>query len=166
MKRVSALFLTLLLVLSLAACGGGDKPGEDAAPAPDLGEFFAQLQGSYEGLDALAPLEGESLDALYPGLSAIETESMLVQETMMSTANCAVVLITLPAGASEEDLQAVKDILQARMDQQASGGAWYPESCETWEKGVIVSASRSVGMFVYPEEAQAMADEFTAAFGG
>ena len=159
MKRVSALFLTLLLVLSLAACGGGDKPGEDAAPAPDLGEFFSQLQGSYEGLDALAPLEGESLDALYPGLSAIEMESMLVQETMMSTANCAVVLITLPAGASEEDLQ-------ARMDQQASGGAWYSESCETWEKGVIVSASRSVGMFVYPEEAQAMADEFTAAFGG
>lgn len=166
MKRVFALFLTLLLALSLTACGGGGKQQEEAPPAPNLEEFFAQLQGSYEGLDAMMVLEGETLDSLYPGLSGIETESILVQETMMSMANCAVALVTLPANASDEDIQAVKDIFQARIDQQASGGAWYPESCTTWENGIIVSAAKSVGMFVYPDEAQALADEFTTAFGG
>lgn len=162
-KKIFALLLALALVLGLAACGS--KNEDSGEPAPSLEDFFAQLQGSYEGLDSMMALEGENLDALYPGLSGIDTESVLVQETMMSIANCAVGLVTLPAGASEEDLQAVKDVFQARMDAQAAGGAWYPESCATWEQGIVTSAGRTVGMFVYPEKAQSMADDFAETFG-
>ena len=44
MKKLFALLLTLAMALSLAACGGGDKPADDAEPAGDgegaAGEVF------------------------------------------------------------------------------------------------------------------------------
>lgn len=55
-------------------------------------------------------------------------------------------------------------MLNARITAQAEGGAWYPASCETWAQGVITSVSNYVGMFVYPEDAQDMADLFTDTF--
>ena len=55
-------------------------------------------------------------------------------------------------------------VFQGRITTQAEGGAWYPASCETWEQGVTSSVSNHVGMFVYPEGAQAMADLFTQTF--
>lgn len=139
---------------------------EDAAEQPSdekqgLDEFFAALQTSYEGLGAMMVYEGELLDSYYAGLSGISTRQMLVQETMMSMSNCAVALVEVSDSA---DVEAVKAILQARAKTQAEGGAWYPASCETWEQAVIVSAGNYVGMFVYPDNAQAMADAFTAVY--
>ena len=68
-------------------------------------------------------------------------------------------------GGGDDDVAAVQAVFQSRIDTQAAGGAWYPASCETWEQGVITSASNVVGMFVYPEDAQGMADLFTETFG-
>lgn len=139
-------------------------PGS-AASLPSLDGFFTTLQGSYEGLDGMMVIEGEVLENYYPGLSDIAAvEEMLVQETMMSTANVAVGLVKLSDSATAEDIQAVQNIFQARITTQAEGGAWYPASCETWENGVITSVSNCVGMFVYPENAQELADLFTEAF--
>lgn len=133
--------------------------------APSLEEFFTTLQGSYEGLDAMMVVEGELLDNYYPGLSSIAAvEEILVQETMMSTANLAVGLVKLNDTATLDDILAVTDIFQNRITSQAAGGAFYPESCETWEKGVITSVARCVGLFVYPGGAQGLADLFTESF--
>ena len=132
---------------------------------PSLSDFFATLQGSYEGLGAMMVMDGELLDTYYPGLSGIDAvEEVLIQETMMTTANVAVGLVKLSGDATLDDIIAVQNIFQARISTQASGGAWYPASCETWENGVITSVSNCVGMFVYPDEAQAMADLFTESF--
>lgn len=148
------------------AAGGTESCQPDSpASRPALADFVATLQGSYEGLGALSPFEGEVLENYYPGLSGIAAvEEILVQETMMSTANVAVGLVKLSDDAAAEDIQAVEAIFQARIKTQAEGGAWYPASCETWENGVITSASNCVGMFVYPENAQELADLFTEAF--
>lgn len=81
----------------------------------------------------------------------------------MTMANAAVSLIEVE---NSSDVQTVKDILAARAKAQADGGAWYPASCETWANAVIVAEGNYVGMFVYPEGAQDMADTFTAAYGG
>ena len=141
---------------------GGDQ-AEDTGTKQSFADFFAGLQTSYEGLGAMMAYEGELLDNYYAGLSDISTKQMLVQETMMSMANCAVALVEVSDSA---DVEAVKTILQDRAKTQADGGAWYPASCETWEQAVIVAAGNYVGMFVYPDSAQAMADAFTAAYGG
>ena len=107
----------------------------------------------------------ELLSNYYPGLDAIASvEEVYIQETMISISNVAVGLVKLSADASPDDVAAVQNILQARIDTQAGGGAWYPASCETWEQGVITSTSNVVGMFVYPDEAQTMADLFTETF--
>ena len=146
---------------------GGTESGQPDSPAsrPALADFVATLQGSYEGLGALSPYEGELLENYYPGLSGIAAvEEILVQETMMSTANVAVGLVKLSDDATLEDVLAVQNIFQSRITTQAEGGAWYPASCETWEKGVITSVSNCVGMFVYPESAQELADQFTETF--
>lgn len=146
---------------------GGTEPSQPDSPAsrPALADFVATLQGSYEGLGALSPYEGELLENYYPGLSGIAAvEEILVQETKMSTANVAVGLVKLSDDATLEDVLAVQNIFQSRITTQAEGGAWYPASCETWEKGVITSVSNCVGMFVYPESAQELADQFTETF--
>ena len=141
-------------------------PGSDtAADLPALEDFFASLQSSYEGLDAMMVMDGELLDNYYPGLSGIAAvEEMLIQETKMSTANVAVGLVKLSDDAVFDDFVAVMDVLNARITAQAGGGAWYPASCETWEQGTITSVSRYVGMFVYPDGAQAMAELFTQTY--
>lgn len=149
---------------------GGTEPSQPSQPdspasRPALADFVATLQGSYEGLGALSPYEGELLENYYPGLSGIAAvEEILVQETKMSTANVAVGLVKLSDDATLEDVLAVQNIFQSRITTQAEGGAWYPASCETWENGVITSVSNCVGMFVYPESAQELADQFTETF--
>ena len=148
----------------------GETPAapEDAAPeAPSasLSGFYDSLQGSYEGLRGMMVLEGELLDTYYPGLSSIAAvEEVLIQETQMTMANVAVGLVKLSGEATLDDVTAVTDVLNARITAQAEGGAWYPASCETWGQGVITSVSNYVGMFVYPEDAQDMADLFTDTF--
>lgn len=146
--------------------GEEPAPGEPpAADQPALSDFFSTLQGKYEGLGSMMVLDSDLLDTYYPGLSSVpHVEEVLVQETMMSTANVAVGLVKLSSDATADDILAVTNALQGRIDTQADGGAFYPESCETWKQGVITSASKAVGMFVYPNDAQAMADLFTAAY--
>ena len=141
-----------------------DKPVQASV---SLTDFFSTLQGSYEGLDSMMALDGELLDTYYPGLSSIDAvEEVLVQETMMTMANMAVGLVKLSGDATSDDIVAVQNALQTRINTQADGGAWYPASCETWEQGIITSTANVVGMFVYPENAQDMADLFTQTFGG
>lgn len=145
-------------------------PAEETAPPageslPSLSGFFATLQGSYEGLGAMSVMEGEVLDNYYPGLSSHPAvEEALIQETMMSMSNVAVGLVKFTDEATLDDMLEVQAILQGRINAQAEGGAWYPASCETWKAGVITSVSRHMGMFVYPDEAQTLADLFTQTF--
>lgn len=141
------------------------QPVSGGAADPSLADFFATLQSSYEGLGAMAVMEGEVLDAYYPGLSDVAAvEEVLIQETMMSMSNVAVGLVKFSDEATLDDRLAVQAIFQARITAQAEGGAWYPASCETWEQGIITSVSNVAGMFVYPDEAQSMADLFTVTY--
>ncbi len=142
------------------------QPASGVAERASLSDFFATLQGNYESLDAMMVMEGELLDNYYPGLSGIASvEEVLIQETMVSISNVAVGMVKLSSDASQDDVVAVQNILQGRIDTQAGGGAWYPESCETWGQGIVTSTANVVGMFVHPSDAQAMADLFIMTFG-
>jgi len=149
-----------------------DLPDTDPAAEPDmpssvptLSEFFSTLQGEYDGMGMMMALDTQLLDGYYPGLTGIAAvEEVLIQESMVSTANMAVGLVRLSDSASQEDALAVQSILQSRITAQADGGAFYPASCETWRNGVIISVSNYVGMFVYPDDASSMAALFTDTF--
>ena len=143
----------------------GDTPQTPAA-STSLSDFFSTLQGQYEGMGMMMALDGELLENYYPGLSGIAAvEEVLIQETATTIANVAVGLVRLSDSAPADDILAVQAVFQSRINTQAEGGAWYPASCETWENGVITSASNYVGMFVYPDGAHEMANLFTDTFG-
>lgn len=189
--KLCALLLALSLALSLAACGGRNDsqdsaPGTGApetnapeitAPDPgapgetasqedvDLSAFYSTLLEETEWPE-LMPLEGEPLDGFYPGLSGLSPKQCLVSTAAISAAVGEIALVEVE---NAEDVQTVKDIFQARIDDQVGddnnpGGAWYPETIEGWKtKSQIVSHGNYV-MLAVGDAAEAAVDRFNALF--
>lgn len=143
-----------------------DPGGTPASSKPSLSSFFSTLQSKYDSLDNLMVLDNQLLDTYYPGLSSVASvEEILIQEPAISISNTAVGLVKLSESATMDDIIAVTNALQSRITDQANGGAFYPQSCEIWGQGVTASVSHFVGMFVYPDGAQSMADLFVTTYG-
>lgn len=150
-----------------------EKPTEkpevkpDAAPeAPsagkvDLAAFYetALTKGEWP---AMGPMEGEALDAFYPGLTAIGANQCIVSMAMMGSVVAEIALVEVQTTAEAE---AVKAIFQARINYQVGdetnpGGAWYPESIEGWKNDSRVVVNGNYIMMV----AHSAADEVVSAF--
>ena len=107
--------------------------------------------------------EGETLDAFYPGLSAISTSQCGVYTATISASVGELALVEVKDAA---DVQKVKDIFQARIDYQVGdektpGGAWYPESIEGWKNGSRIVSN---GNFVMLVALSTGADDVVASF--
>ena len=55
-------------------------------------------------------------------------------------------------------------ILQDRVDAQAEGGAWYPESMETWSNAQVVQNGTYVAMIATADHQEEIAEQFNALF--
>lgn len=130
----------------------------------DLTAFYESLPD--ENWPAMGLMEGEALDAFYPGLAAIAMNQCGVYMPMMSSVVCEIALVEVQSAA---DVQAVKDIFQARINYQVGdetnpGGAWYPESIEGWKNdSKIVSNGNYVMMIAFENSANVVA-AFNALF--
>ncbi len=129
---------------------------EESMRSADLAAFFS---GFMEGLGENAPfmmaVEGEILDVYYPGLGEYSASQSVIQMAGMSAVPFEFALIELENAA---DVEAVKAILQSRVDAQASGGAWYPETIAAWEKAEIIVTGSYVAMIVAgDQQAEAVA---------
>ena len=108
----------------------------------------------------------ELLDSYYPGLSEIAAKQRGVYVAAISAAVGEIALVEVE---NAEDVQAVEDIFQARIDYQVGddatpGGAWYPETIEGWKtKSRIVSHGNYVMLAVGDASASAV-EEFEALF--
>ena len=160
MKRRMTLAIVCLLALSLlTACGGS---GTKEVPDVDLAAFCADKAAEY-GWDEnyLADIEGELLENYYPGLGDIPTKQMVAKAPMMSFVVNEVVFLQCE---NEEDAAKAATILQARIDTQAEGGAWYPESMEAWSRGQVIQQGTYVAMIASAEHQEDWADSFNALF--
>jgi hypothetical protein len=131
----------------------------------DLTAFYEQLTGSGEW-PSMMQLEGESLDAFYPGLSDIATKQCGVYVAMISAAVGEVALVEVRDTA---DVSAVKRIFQARIDDQVGdeenpGAAWYPETIEGWQKNARIAANGNYVMLVVRDGADSDVAAFNALF--
>lgn len=143
-----------------------ETEGAGASAQPTLSEFYDTVTASYT-FGSMGAVEGEVLDSWYPGLaSASGVEEILIMEPVIGFSTAAMALVRMSEGAAAQDIQAVKDILQARIDSQAGGGAYYLQAVDSWGQGVVTAVGRYVGMFVHGEESQEIADLFTDAYGG
>ena len=159
MKRVLTFTMTLLLAVSLlTACGSSGKQ----EPEVDLTAYFTQMVKD-AGLDEnyMTDLEGEMLESYYPGISDIPTKQFLAKAPMMSGVVNEMVLMQCE---NEEDAGKAAAILQERIDTQAEGGAWYPESMEAWGRGQVIQQGTYVAMIASAEHQEDWADSFNALF--
>lgn len=153
--------------------GGTDSPETEAPEAPeeiDLSAFYDTLRAKNTwpelmSLESLGDTQ-EILDNYYPGLSEIAAKQLGVYVAAMSAAVGEIALVEVE---NAEDVQAVEDIFQARIDYQVGddtnpGGAWYPETIEGWKtKSRIVSHGNYVMLAVGDASASAV-EEFEALF--
>lgn len=164
MKKITALFLSLILAMSLAACGGGNKDaGSPAQEAPDLNQYVEDFLASMgeDNQPALMDVEGDVLEQTYPGLSALETRQLVAKTPMITAVAFEFVLAEL---ANEADVQAAVDILQARIDYQIESGAFYPATAEAWENAQIITHGNVVALICAGEEQERAAEAFDALF--
>lgn len=101
------------------------------------------------------------VEMYYPGLLNIETKQMHIYIPGMSFSAYEVVLIEL---VNEADMDAVKAILQARIDAQAAGGAWYPEAVEGWVNNARIVTNGNYIMMAVGADCDTFVDTFNAQF--
>ena len=164
MKRIFAIALACVMTLSLAACGGGDKPAastpsQEPSFGADLTAFYNEIMSAAEEGPMMMDLaaDAEMLEVMYPGLGAIETKQLVVASPAMSAV---AIEFAFAEVANAADVEAVKAIFQSRIDAQVNGGAWYPETIEGWKNNSeIVVIDNYVCLFVCSEK-DGMIDAF------
>jgi len=113
----------------------------------DLAAFYSDVTGKYEmpmGLQLVA--DEAMLESFFPGLSDISLKQKVFGITMMGPMNAELILVEVE---NASDVDAVKAVLQNRLDSQIDGGAWYPETIEVWERyGRVVSRDNYVLLLV------------------
>lgn len=142
------------------------KPAEESGEDVDLAAFYESVAGSVENWPAMMAMGQESVDAFYPGLSDISTKQCSIYMAMIS-AN--VGEITLVQVENADDVQAVKDIFQARIDYQVGdesnpGGAWYPATIEGWKNNSRIVSNGNYVMLVAVDGADSVVESFNALF--
>lgn len=150
--------------------GGTDSTETETSEEINLSTFYNTLrEGNIwpELMDLTTDANmKELLDSYYPGLAEIAAKQRRVYIAAISAAVGEIALVEVE---NAEDVQAVEDIFQARIDYQVGddatpGGAWYPETIEGWKtKSRIVSHGNYVMLAVGDASASAV-EEFEALF--
>lgn len=157
-KTVLIAMLALLVTGLLAACGDSGKAAKDV----DLETFYNDTATSYEWEENyMIEFTDDMLDSYYPGLRDITTKQFVARMPMMSSVVNELVFLECE---SEEDAAKVAAIFQERVDSQAAGGAWYPESMEAWSHGTVSQQGNYVALIASAEHQDEITDSFNALF--
>lgn len=159
MKKAMVLLMAGVMVV-LSACGGGDK--NTATGDVDLQAYWDSLKETYEWEEGyLVDIEGEMLESYYPGIGDIRTKQFIAKMPMMSSVVNEMVFMQCE---TEDEAALAAAILQNRIDTQAEGGAWYPESMEAWGRGIVIQQGTYVGMIASAEHQDEISESFNALF--
>ena len=161
MKRWMTFALAAVMLL-LTACGSKEAETVDV----DLEDFYGTLEEQYGWGQSMVDIEGEMLDAYYPGLKDIPAVQLVAKMPMMSSVVNEMVFLRCE---TEEDAEAAEELLQDRIDYQVGdeenpGGAWYPESIAAWEEGEVIREGAYVAMIASAEYQDAIEESFDALF--
>ena len=160
MKRIVTACLALTLMLALAACGG--KPAKEA---PDLKKFYGDYMATLDEEDMPAMMDANEdasyVDTFFPGLNDVELKQSVLQMAMISAVAYEIDLVEC---ANESDVETVKGIFQARIDNQVNGGAHYPETTAAWEKAELIVKDNVVALIVAGDQQADVVDAFNALF--
>ena len=65
---------------------------------------------------------------------------------------------------SEQDAATAAEILEARIDSQIAGGAWYPANIEAWQNAEVIVNGNVVALIAMGDGQQQAVDAFNALF--
>ncbi|MBR5572334.1 MAG: DUF4358 domain-containing protein [Oscillospiraceae bacterium] len=131
MKKLLCLLLCAATVLSLAACGKSETQKEvdlKAVAAAAVEELTAQ------GAMLIPEENPDYIEGVYPGLTAVETKQLVVYFPPVIGFACEIVMVEVASG---DDVEAVRGILQARIDD-AADDTFYAENAEGWKNGAEI----------------------------
>ena len=164
LRKRTALGLVLALLLA-SGCGGGSA-GQDGGVSETAEVSLTSLYAAMEeacGWDEnyMADVEGELLEEYYPGLSEIPAKQLAAKVPAMSSDVNEIVLMQCE---TEEDTEAAAAILQARIDSQVGGGAWYPETQAAWEKAKVLRQGTYAALIASGEFQESLEEQFNQQF--
>ena len=131
------------------------------AAGVDLHSFYRSILTGDESFNATEAVFGELLENFYPGLSAIALKQQEIYMPMMSAVVCEIAMAEVE---NASDVPAVQAIFQARINTQAGGGAWYPESVAGWQNNSRVVAHGNYVMMIAYKNCDAIVSQFNALF--
>ena len=155
-------FMLAAAMLLLIACGSKEAEPVDV----DLEAFYGTLEEQYGWSQSMVEIEGEMLDAYYPGLKEIPAVQLVAKMPMMSSVVNEMAFLRCE---TEEDAEVAAELLQDRIDYQVGdennpGGAWYPESIAAWEEGEVIRQGVYVAMIASAEHQEEIEESFNALF--
>lgn len=157
-KLIPALLALCLLAALLCGCSGNKT---DVVTADvDLTAFMEELMTRYE-LGSIEAVNDELIDAFYPGLLEVDAAQRVVYMPLITGVVSEYALLQC---ADKDAAARAAEILQTRMDTQAEGGAWYPESMENWAKAKIVTKGNYVALIAAGDDSAAIAADFEKLF--
>lgn len=137
----------------------------------DLLSFYDTLYAELYPLDAegyaTGPavsdmgLDAEMVEMFYPGLSAIETEQLHLYFPMMTGVPYEVILIE---AANAADVEAIKAILQTRIDTETANQMNYPMVIENWELNSRIVSNGNYIMMAVTSDCDAYVEAFNGLF--
>ena len=152
MKKLFALAAVALTLCGLlTACGSKTETANDV----DLTGFYNALAEQYGWGDDMMDLDSDML-------GEISTKQLLAKSPVMSYAVNEYVF--LQADSEQDAAQAVK-ILQTRIDSQADGDAFYPETIDQWKAAKVLQNGAYVAMIASGEHQTEIEDAWNAQFG-
>ena len=159
MKKFLTLALTAVMALSLlTACGSKTETANDV----DLTGFYNALAEKYGWGDDMMDLDSDMLEMYYPGLGDIAAKQFLAKAPVMSYAVNEYVFMQCE---NEDDAAQAAKILQTRIDSQADGDAFYPETIDQWKAAKVLQNGAYVAMIASGEHQTEIEDAWNAQFG-
>lgn len=166
MKKIKTLLLAGLLVTGLLS-GCGNNADQDTAQDVDLNAFYDTLAQKYDwDENYLGDVDGDLLENYYPGLGEVDAKQLVAKAPMMSAVVNELVFIQC---GSDTDADKAEEILQKRIDDQVGddtnpGGAWYPESIESWKKAAVLRHGDYVALIATADYQTEVEDAFNQLF--
>lgn len=158
MKKLMILALAMLMLVSLAACGSAKTETESV----DLKSFYSKLEKEYKwGKNDMVGLTDDLLDNYYPGLKDLSAKQLVAEVPQMSSKVNELAFVECK---SEADAKKAQKIFQKRIDDQAKGGAMYPETMASWKKAKVCVNGCYVAMIASADHQSAIEKEFTGLF--
>lgn len=162
MKKLLSILLCAILLPALAVCGGGG--GNNGQAAPDLNKYYEDFMATLgaDNTPAMMDVETDMIPQVYPGLENYTSKQVVAKMAAITAVPFEFVLLELE---SEADAQAAASILQARVDSQVNGGAFYPETTAAWEKAQVITHGNVAALICAGSEQDQAVDAFNKLFG-